>query len=145
MKKHIITLLALGLMTSNIQAQDMSLDQLLQVVQRAATESSAENKKREATFKQSRDQQNSLLSQARNQLAALERRTEALKIAFDENELMLAELETTLAERAGNLGEMSGTVKILAGDLRSAIEESMTSAEIDGRIDFLTQLASQSK
>lgn len=145
MRKYVIILLTLGLMSSSIQAQDMSLDQLLKVVQRAASESSAANKQREATFKQQRDQQSRLLSEARAQLNALERRTEALKVAFDENELTLADLETTLAERSGNLGEMAGSVKVLAGDLRSAIEESMTSAEIDGRVEFLTELASQSK
>ncbi|TDR20789.1 MotA/TolQ/ExbB proton channel family protein [Marinicella litoralis] len=145
MKKQIITLLALGLLTVSVQAQDMSLDELLNVVRKAATESSQANQQREAEFKRQRDQQSTLLSNARNQLAALERRTEELKTAFDDNEVMLADLETTLAERSGNLGEMAGTVKILSGDLRSAIEESMTSAEIDGRIEFLTQLASQSK
>lgn len=146
MKKRIITLLALGLMTVTAQAQDMSLDELLNVVKRAASESSQANQQREAEFKRQRDQQRNLLAQARNQLAALERRTEELKTAFDENEITLADLETTLAERAGNLGEMSGTVKVLAGDLRSAIEESMTSAELDNdRLDFLTQIASQSK
>lgn len=147
MKKQIITLLTLGLLAVSAQAQDtnMSLDQLLKVVERAATESSQANQQREAEFKRQRDQQRTLLSNARNQLAALERRTEELKNAFDENEITLADLETTLAERSGNLGEMAGTVKVLAGDLRSAIEESMTSAEIDGRVDFLSQLASQSK
>lgn len=146
MKKQIITLLALGLMAVTSQAQDMSLDELLNVVKRAATESSRENQQREAEFKRQRDQQRNLLAQARNQLAALERRTEELKTAFDENEKTLADLETTLAERSGNLGEMAGTVKVLAGDLRSAIEESMTSAELDNsRLDFLTQVASQSK
>lgn len=145
MKKQIISLLAMGLMTVTVQAQDMSLDQLLKEVQKAATESSQANQKREAEFKRDRDQQSSLLANAKNQLAALERRTEELKVAFDENEIMLADLETTLAERAGNLGEMSGTVKVLSGDLRSAIEESMTSAEISGRVEFLTQLASQTK
>ncbi len=145
MKKQIITLLALGLMTVSVQAQDMTLDELLNVVRKAATESSQANQKRENDFKQQRDQQRTLLSNAKNQLAALERRTEELKIAFDDNEIMLADLETTLAERAGNLGEMAGTVKILSGDLRSAIEESMTSAQIEGRVEFLTQLASQSK
>jgi biopolymer transport protein ExbB len=146
MKKRIITLLALGLMTVTAQAQDMSLDELLNVVKKAATESSQANQQREAEFKRQRDQQRNLLAQARNQLAALERRTEELKTAFDENEITLADLETTLAERSGNLGEMAGTVKVLAGDLRSAIEESMTSAEIDNsRVDFLTQIASQSK
>ena len=145
MKKQIISLLALGLMTVTVQAQDMSLDQLLKEVQKAATESSQANQKREAEFKRDRDQQSSLLANAKNQLAALERRTDELKIAYDENEIMLADLETTLAERAGNLGEMAGTVKVLSGDLRSAIEESMTSAEIGGRVEFLTQLASQTK
>jgi len=145
MKNYIITLLALVFMSVNIQAQDMSLDELLKVVERAANESSVANQKREATFKQQRDQQSRLLSEARAQLAALEARTEELKVAFDENELTLADLETTLAERSGNLGEMTGTVKVVAGDLRSAIEDSMTTAEIDGRVEFLTQLASQSK
>ncbi len=145
MKKIIITLVVMGLMSSFAHGQNMSLDELVNVVKRAATESSQLNKQREATFKRERDQQSRLLSEARAQLAALERRTEELKVAFDENELTLADLETTLAERSGNLGEMSGTVKVLSGDLRAAIEESMTSAEIDGRVEFLTQLASQAK
>ena len=145
MKKITTLLLALCFSATAVQAQDMSLDQLLNVVKKSASESSAENKKREAEFKSKRDQQRRLLGEARGQLAALERRTEELKLAFDNNEKTLAELETTLAERSGNLGEMQGTVKILAGDLRSAIEESMTSAELPGRVEFLTQLASQSK
>lgn len=145
MKKLTTLLLALCFSATAVQAQDMSLDQLLEVVKKAATESSAENKRREAEFKSKRDQQRRLLSEGRNQLAALERRTEELKLAYDNNEKTLAELETTLAERSGNLGEMQGTVKVLAGDLRSALEESMTSAEFPGRVEFLTQLASQTK
>ncbi len=150
MKKMITLLLVLFFATTVAQSQDMSLEQLLAEVKRAATESSEENKRREAEFKAKRDQQSRLLTEARNQLAALERRSEELKTAFDENEKTLAELETILEERSGNLGEMQGTVKILAGDLRSAIEESMTSAELDAqpgvdRVAFLTQLASQAK
>lgn len=145
MRKLTTLLLALCFSATAVQAQDLSLDQLLNVVKKAATESSAANKKREAEFKSKRDQQRRLLSEARSQLAALERRTEELKLAYDNNEKTLAELETTLAERSGNLGEMQGTVKVLAGDLRSALEESMTSAELPGRIEFLTQLASQTK
>ena len=55
----------------------------------------------------------------------------------------MAELATVLNERSGNLGEMQGTVKILAGDLRSRIENSLTSAQFDGRNGFLTDLASK--
>ncbi len=146
MKKLTTFLLTLCFVAATAQAQDMSLDQLLNEVRQAASESSQANQRREADFKAKRDQQRRLLTEARNQLTALERRTEELKTAFDENEKTLAELETTLAERSGNLGEMQGTVKVLAGDLRSAIEESMTSAELgEERVEFLTQLASQTK
>lgn len=146
MKKLTTFLLAMCFAATTAQAQDMSLDQLLNEVRQAASQSSQANQRREADFKAKRDQQRRLLTEARNQLTALERRTEELKTAFDENEKTLAELETTLAERSGNLGEMQGTVKVLAGDLRSAIEESMTSAELgEERVEFLTQLASQTK
>lgn len=147
MKKTLILLFTLLLVSATaVQAQQkMSLDQLLNEVKRAATESSKANRKREAAFKAKRDQQQRLLGEAKAKLVALERNTEQLKTAFDENEKVLAELETILAQRSGNLGEMQGTVKVLAGDLRSALEESMTSAQIPGRVEFLTGLASQTK
>ncbi len=147
MKKIIFCLVTLGLMATGAQAQNKaSLDQLLQEVRQAATESSKENQQRINEFKQQRNQQSQLLSQARAKLQALEARTEELKTEFDENEILLADLETTLAERSGNLGEMQGTVKVLAGDLRSAIQESLTSAELDNdRLEFLNNLASQTK
>jgi len=147
MKKLIICLLTLGLMATGAQAQNKaSLDQLLKEVRQAATQSSKENQQRINEFKQQRNQQSQLLSQARARLQALEARTEQLKTDYDENEILLADLETTLAERSGNLGEMQGTVKVLAGDLRSAIQESLTSAEIDNdRLVFLNELASQTK
>ncbi len=147
MKKLMICLLTLGLMATGAQAQNKaSLDQLLKEVREAATQSSKENQQRINEFKQKRNQQSQLLSQARAKLQALEARTEELKAEFDENEILLADLETTLAERSGNLGEMQGTVKVLAGDLRSAIQESLTSAEIDNeRLTFLNELAAQTK
>jgi biopolymer transport protein ExbB len=147
MKKLMFSLLTLGLMVTGAQAQNKtSLDQLLKEVRQAATQSSKENQQRINEFKQQRNQQSQLLSQARARLQALEARTEELKTEFDENEILLADLETTLAERSGNLGEMQGTVKVLAGDLRSAIQESLTSAELDNeRLTFLNELASQTK
>jgi len=147
MKKIIFSLLTLALISTGVQAQSkMTLDQLLNEVRKAATESSQENQQRLNEFKQKRDQQSRLLSEARARLQALEARTDQLKADFDDNEIILADLETTLAERSGNLGEMQGTVKVLAGDLRSAISESLTSAEIDNdRMQFLNNLASQTK
>ena len=80
MKKLIISLVTLGLMATGVQAQNKaSLDQLLQEVRQAATQSSRENQQRINEFKQQRNQQSQLLSQARAKLQALEARTEELK------------------------------------------------------------------
>lgn len=144
--KKVLLLLAVLISATTAQAQQqMSMDQLLREVKRAATESSSANRKREAEFKAKRDQQKRLLGESKAKLAALERNTELLKTEFEKNEKVLAELETVLAQRSGNLGEMQGTVKVLAGYLQGALEESMTSAQIPDRAEFLSTLASQSK
>jgi len=121
----------------------MTLSEIAEAVKRSATESSAENKQRLAEFKSKRDQQQRLLSNAKSTLAALEKRSNELKAEYDVNEKALAELETTLQERSGNLGEMQGTVKILSGDMRSRIQNSLVSAQYNNRTEFLTELASK--
>ncbi|MEZ5496707.1 MAG: MotA/TolQ/ExbB proton channel family protein [Gammaproteobacteria bacterium] len=124
-------------------ASAMTLPELVEAVRKSATESSAENKQRLAEFKSKRDQQQRLLSEAEATLRALEKKSDELKTEFDANEKSLAELETILHERSGNLGEMQGTVKILSGDLRSRVQNSLTSAEITGRDEFLSELAAK--
>lgn len=141
MKKSIIILAITFFVSQSVSA--MTLPELVNAVKKSAQESSAENRKRVAEFKRSRDQQQALLTQARNTLAALEKRTDELKQEFDENEKTLINLDTVLAERSGNLGEMQGTVKILSGDLRSRVDNSLTSAQYPDRSDFFTELASQ--
>ncbi len=145
MKKIIIALSAFLLAgaASAQQANTKSMDELLKKVYQAGRESSAENKRRIAEFKQKRDQQQRLLNEARAALRAQEQRSERLKAEYDANEKELADLETVLHERSGNLGEMQGTIKILAGDLRSQLEHSLTSAQYPDRIDFLAELASK--
>jgi len=141
--KIIIVLLTTLFVSQSVSA--MTLTELVDAIRKSATESSAENKQRISEFKGARDQQQKLLTNARNTLAALERRTNELKQEFDDNEKNLADLETVLHERSGNLGEMQGTVKILSGDLRSRVNNSLTSAQFPGRSVFLTELASQKK
>ncbi len=141
MKKSIIILTVLLISFGSVSA--MSLSELAIVVKKSATESSAENKQRVSEFKSKRDQQQRLLSQAKATLAGLERRTDELRNEYDENEKSLADLETVLHERSGNLGEMQGTVKILSGDLRSRVKNSLTSAQFQDRDAFLTELAAK--
>ena len=56
-------------------------------------------------------------------------------------ERALAELETTLAERMGNLGELFGVVRQSSGDVQAALDDSMVSAQMPGRTQFLSDLA----
>jgi biopolymer transport protein ExbB len=141
MKKAIIILMVSLIGSSSVSA--MTLSELVVAIKKAATQSSQENRQRVAEFKSKRDQQQRLLSQAKATLASLERQTDALKAEYDDNEKTLADLETVLHERSGNLGEMQGTVKILAGDLRSRVNNSLTSAQFQGRDAFLTDLAAK--
>jgi biopolymer transport protein ExbB len=57
------------------------------------------------------------------------------------NERQLAELETVLAERMGNLGELFGVVRQAAGDIQATLDDSMVTAQMPGRSEFLAQLA----
>ncbi|MCF6288153.1 MAG: MotA/TolQ/ExbB proton channel family protein [Proteobacteria bacterium] len=139
--KITVVLIASLIMTGSVSA--LTLSELVNAVKKSATQSSAENRKRVSEFKSKRDQQQTLLSNAKATLRALEAKTDALKIEFDENEIILGELETILHERSGNLGEMQGTVKILSGDLRSRLHNSLTSAQFPNRVDFLADLAAK--
>ena len=140
--KTIILVLIISIISVS-SANALTLSELVKAVKKSATESSAENKQRLAEFQRERNQQQKLLTNARNTLAELERNTDALKLEFDENEKTLASLETVRFERAGNLGEMQGSVKILAGDMRSRVENSLSSAQFDGRAEFLGELAAK--
>ena len=142
LKKTLLVLLISLIGMSSVNAQ-MTLSELVNAVKKSATESSAENKQRIAEFKNERDQQQRLLTNAKNTLKELERQTNLLKKEFDDNEKNLADLETIRHERAGNLGEMQGNVKILSGDLRSRVENSFSSAQIEGRAEFLGDLAAK--
>jgi biopolymer transport protein ExbB len=131
--------LAIAVMAPATAAQ--SLDDLADAVREAAGSEARINQEREARFVRERDQQRELLVQARRELAGEERRGEQLKNAFDQNEKSLGGLETALAERMGNLGELFGVARQAAGDVQSALEDSMVTAQLPGRTAFLGDLA----
>ncbi len=141
LKKSLMVLMVSLLTVTSVNATTLS--DLVKAVKKSATESSAENKQRLVEFKNKRDEQQRLLTNAKNTLNELERQTNLLKAEFDENEKNLANLETIRHERAGNLGEMQGTVKILSGDLRSRVNNSLSSAQFGDRSEFLGELAAK--
>lgn len=124
------------------QAQEAeTLEDLLREVERAASQEARVDEQRLQRFIRERANQRQLLDEALAELRAEEARSERLRAAFDSNELELVELETTLDERMGNLGELFGVVRQVAGDVGTVIEESMVSAQLPGRADYLAELA----
>ncbi|MDX1459826.1 MAG: MotA/TolQ/ExbB proton channel family protein [Xanthomonadales bacterium] len=141
--KHLLKLLTAGslLLTGNAFAQNQTLEELAEAVQRAAAEEGRINEQREQEFLQARDNQRNLLAQARQELQREEARSDRLKADYDRLERELAELETVLQERMGNLGELFGIVRQASGDVQATLDDSMVSAQYPGRTEFLSELA----
>lgn len=144
MNKTKILAIAFGLLLPLAAGAQETLDELFNQVQRAVDAEARVDQQRLQQFRQERALQQELLAQARAELRAQEQRSDRLNTAFDENERQLAELTTTLDERMGNLGELFGVVRQVAGDVRSALDDSMVSAQFPGRSDLYADLAERS-
>jgi biopolymer transport protein ExbB len=118
-----------------------SLDALLQQVQNADQRDAAANKAREAQFAQAREQQASLLAQAKKDKDALDAQSSALQKQFEDNDKQIAALSQSRDAAAGNLGELFGVMRQSAGDFASAARNSMLSVQFPERIAQLDRLA----
>jgi biopolymer transport protein ExbB len=137
----LITLSVLLLPVAHAAEKAMNLDALLEQVKRERVLEQQQNKLREADFIAARDQQATLLAQAKAALAAEESRSTSLNSTFQENEAELTKQDTLLVEKSGSLGELFGTVRQMANDSRSVIENSIISAQLPERTAFLKSLA----
>ncbi|MBR9824831.1 MAG: MotA/TolQ/ExbB proton channel family protein [Alphaproteobacteria bacterium] len=119
-----------------------SLSELLNRVRQDTREASQENQQRLNEFQSERNQQQALLNQARNELAALERQAAQLSDQFDANQVRIDELADLLRQRQGAFGEVFGTARQVAGEFAAIIDGSIVSAQFPGRADALDNLAS---
>lgn len=134
-------MIALAALVASPLAVAQTLDELARIVREAAGAETKINQEREAEFVRDRNNQQSLLAKAREELVAENTRSDRLRDEYDENERALAELETTLSERMGNLGELFGVVRQSSGDVQAALDDSMVTAQMPGRTEFLSGLA----
>jgi biopolymer transport protein ExbB len=128
------------LLTPSLAAAQ-TLDELAEIVRRAASSENQINQEREAEFLAARDNQRAMLAAARAEKQREERRSDDLKSEYDRRERELAELTTVLQERMGNLGELFGIVRQSSGDIQAVLNDSMISAQRPGRGAFLSELA----
>src|SRR5690606_21471630 len=142
--KSCIALVAAGLLSSGVAlAQEdkaTTLDQLLDMVKKSQISETAEHRQREAEFARDKANQANLLAQARATRQAEEKRSETLEAKYAEQEISVNQKRAQLTERLGSMKELFGHLISTAGDLASTIENSIVSAQIPNRGDFLAGL-----
>ncbi|MBT8048762.1 MAG: MotA/TolQ/ExbB proton channel family protein [Xanthomonadales bacterium] len=141
MRKSALMMFTMVLISTSLPVAAQSLEELARIVREAATTEASINQEREARFVRERDNQRQLLGEARQELANENARSDRLRVEYDQNERTLADLETTLAERMGNLGELFGVVRQASGDVQAALDDSMVTAQLPDRTQFLSELA----
>ncbi|MDN4503790.1 MotA/TolQ/ExbB proton channel family protein [Alteromonadaceae bacterium BrNp21-10] len=140
--KMITTLMALLVSSSAMaQSKPLDLDALLKQLENGQTLQGQQNQQREQEFAAKVNEQDRLLKQAiagrDGQLAS----SEKLETQFEENEFKLADLNEALGKRLGSLKELFGVLQQVAGDTKSKFQNSVISAQIPGRAEFLDNLA----
>jgi biopolymer transport protein ExbB len=139
--KHLLIALATLLVGVFAQADEARLQQLLEQTVDYQSNEAQLDKARQAAFRNDLAEQQRLLKQAKAALAAERQRADALKQAFDNNEVALTEKEEALRMQVGNLGEMFGVVRQVANDLQTVLDDSLTKVEVPERRADLATLA----
>jgi len=121
-------------------AEPKSIEELVDFVKRGYSEVRDENRAREERFRLAKDEQVTLLADARAALAREEAATEERENTFAANETELTDVSARLEERIGNLGELFGVVRQVSGDLQGHTWDSVTSSQLGNRRGLLEKL-----
>ncbi|MBT8078918.1 MAG: MotA/TolQ/ExbB proton channel family protein, partial [Gammaproteobacteria bacterium] len=144
--KRIALIIAAGLLTfgvANAQDTASSMSELLEQIQRGQARDSAEARQREARFAAARNEQQSLLNQARQERARQEANSERLETLFQENQQSIVDARAALDERLGALKELFGVLQTVSGDAQGRFNTSLTNIQYPEREQFLVQLGSK--
>lgn len=120
-----------------------TLDELLQVIRERRITENQEHLTRIREFQARKDDQQTLLNNARAEQRRLERRGEQLETQINSNDERIASQSQQLDRKLGALRELFGVLQQVAGDTRGIFEGSIISAEYPGRGQFLTDLAAK--
>nr|MCS5548673.1 MotA/TolQ/ExbB proton channel family protein [SAR86 cluster bacterium] len=139
--KIILTLACFIAIPAYSQQSATTIDDLLDRVEQGKVNDNQENQKREAEFRQKRDQQETLLADSENKKVREEIRSTDLEALFEKNEAINNDLQDTLNERLGALKELFGVMQQVAGDARTRFDNSLTNIQYPDRTAFLEDLA----
>ncbi len=138
-------LLSLGFATVNAQedAGAASMSELLRLIEQGQARDSREARQRESAFAQARNQQQSLLNQARAERTRQENLSANLENQFEANQQRIITARQALDERLGALKELFGVLQTVSGDTQGRFAASLTDIEFPDRGQFLVELGSK--
>ena len=130
-------LLTLGFASANAQedAGAASMAELLRLIEQGQARDSRESRQREAAFAQARNQQQSLLNQARAERTRQENVSSQLETQFEENQQRIITARQALDERLGALKELFGVLQTVSGDTQGRFAASLTNIQFPDRSD----------
>ena len=151
--KLFILILSLGLISSTSFSEDgeeeaavqpSNPQELLEIVKQGQFADTQQQREREAQFRNEKNRQAKLLSDAKDERARLEREAARLEQKFEANEALLVVAEEQLRERLGSLNEIFGHLAGNATEARNIMEQSITAAQFGKeREEFMTALGSK--
>ena len=138
-------LLSLGFATANAQedAGAASMSELLRLIEQGQSRDSRESRQRESAFSQARNQQQSLLNQARAERTRQENISAQLENQFEANQQRIIVARQALDERLGALKELFGVLQTVSGDTQGRFSASLTNIQYPDRSQFLVELGSK--
>jgi len=139
-------LLSLGFATANAQQDESaaaSMSELLRLIEQGQARDSRDARQREAAFAQAKNQQQSLLNQARAERTRQENLSAQLENSFEANQQRIITARQALDERMGALKELLGVLQTVAGDTQGRFAASLTNIEYPDRGEFLVELGSK--
>ena len=110
------------------------------MIESSSISETADSRQREATFMGDQRKQAQFLKQAENSKAAEESRSDRLEQTIRDNDIQIAKLREQRDKRLGSLKELFGHLTGAAGDIRANLNQSIVSAQIPGRTEFLDEL-----
>ncbi len=148
--KRITLIIAVGLLSlgfvGTANAQDdsaRSMAELLRLIEQGQARDSQEARKREAAFAQNKNQQQSLLNQARAERTREEQTSASLEASFEKNQQQIITARQALDERLGALKELFGVLQTVSGDAQGRFSASLTNIEYPDRSAFLFELGAK--
>ena len=114
--------------------------ELIENIQKGIINDNSENIKREAEFRQKRDQAKTMLADAKSTKTYEENKSTDLEAIFEENERELNLLQNGISASFGNLQEFSIVMQKIASNTENRFRNSIITAQYPNREEFITNL-----